>query len=90
MSIWLGAYFAAFQEKECSFCPPLLKVGMQVTEMALTGKDSSQAALWGHPGHCGVSSVPSYWGAPCGSYTAVLGRVQSGQTLSLSREATGH
>jgi len=40
--------------------PPLLKVGMQVTEMALAGKDSSLAALWGQPGHCGVSSVPGY------------------------------
>ena len=40
--------------------PPLLKVGMQVTEMAVAGKDSSLAALGGQPGHCGVSSVPGY------------------------------
>lgn len=40
--------------------PPLLKVGMQVTEMALAGKDNSLAVLWGQPGHCGVSSVPGY------------------------------
>ena len=40
--------------------PPLLKVGMQVTEMALAGKESSLAALGGQPGRCGVSSVPGY------------------------------
>ena len=40
--------------------PPLLKVGMQVTEMALAGKGNSLAALWVQPGHCGVSSVPGY------------------------------
>lgn len=53
--------------------------------MALGRKDSSVAEFWGPPGHC-VSSVPSYWEAPCGSYTAALGRVRSEQTLSLSRK----
>lgn len=53
--------------------------------MALGRTDSSLAELWGHPGH-GMSSVPSCWEAPCGSYTAALGRVRSQQTLSLSRK----
>lgn len=79
----LGADLAAWQEKVCSSRPPLLEVGMEGVQ------DSSLAGLWGHPGH-GVSAVPSCWEARCGSYTAALGRVRSGQTLSLSREAVGH
>lgn len=71
------------------FLTTAAKVGMDVTGMALAVKDSSLAELWGLPGH-GVSSVPSYWEARCGSYTAALGRVRGGQTLSLSREAMGH
>lgn len=44
------------------------------------GKDSSLGELWGLPEHC-VSSVPSYWEAPRGSYTGAWGRVRSGPFL---------
>lgn len=46
---------------------------------------SSSGAPWAL-----CASEPSCWEAPCGSYTAALGRVRRGRTLSLSREATGH
>lgn len=80
VSLWPVTDLAALQLTTAA------KVGMKVVEMALGGKDSSLAAPV-HVGHC-VPSVPSCWEAPCGSYTAASGRVRSGRTLSLSREAT--